>query len=735
MHDHSPNVRPKPKTHCGDLRQLHPALAGLTARQHWLAWRWKFNRKKWTKVPYQPRCPHNHARVNDPATWGAHQDAVDAFERGAADGIGFALFGSGIGAVDVDDCIDPVTGELHPWATDLVKRANTYVERTVGGAGLRIIGLIGASQQAKLHTRMEVPGTPIFVELYGYDAARYITISNLPLIDPGGGLANIDALLDELGRELNPARQQPRKQARPQDPSKRLTTTGGNDRTEASLPSDLLKLIRNGVPAGQRSDRFFYVVKRLQDFGWSMDEISTLLERYPRGIAEKYAGRLEQEISRAYGKGNGPGDNDALLEEMNQKYFVAPDGGKTFVVSFERERGRLVSVFMKFADFANLHLNRSAWATTNNGRLVKIPLGKWWLQHPDRRQYAGLTFAPGNPAEVTDGKFNLWRGWGVTPKQGDWSLMRAHIHWVLACGDDDAADYIIHWLAWAVQHPDQRAEVALVFQGKRGTGKSTLGNAMCKIFGQHAVHISNARHLVGNFNAHLRDCVFLFGDEAYWPGDKASEGALKRLITEPTLFIEPKGRDPITGPNFLHAMLSSNEDWVVPAGEGERRFYKCIVSETHARDPKWFEPLYAQLENGGYEAMLFDLLNFDLGDWHPRHLPRDAGLLDQQKLSLSPLDSWWVELLETGTLYGANPKDPGRAVSNKYETTIDVGSYERITTELGLYDQARNVEPRLRPRSDHMLGNYLREQGCDNTKKVMRRRGWAFPPLQECRAK
>ena len=496
-----------------------------------------------------------------------------------------------------------------------------------------------------------------------------------------------------------------------------------------------MKLICNGVPDGQRSDQFFYVVKRLQDFGWSIDEILPLLARYPRGIAEKYADRLEQEIGRAYGKGNGPRDNDAMLEEMNQKYFVAPEGGKTFVVSFECERGRLMPVFMKFPDFANLHLNRSAWGTANNGRLFIISAGKWWLQHPDRKQYAGLTFAPGNSAEVIDGKFNLWRGWGVIPKQGDWSLMRAHIRWILACGEDDTDDYIIHWLAWAVQHPDQRAEVALVFQGKRGTGKSTLGNAICKIFGQHAVHISNARHLVGNFNAHLRDCVFLFGDETYRPGDKASEGALKRLITEPTLFIEPKGRDAITAPNFLHAMLSSNEDWVVPAGEGERRFFKCVVSEVHARDPKWFGPLYAQLDNGGYEAMLFDLLNFDLGDWHPRHLPRDVGLLDQQKLSLLPLDCWWVELLETGTLCGADPKDPSRAVSNKYETTIDAGGYERTTTRLGLYDQARNVEPRLRPRSDHMLGEYLRKQGCDNEKKVMRRRGWTFPPLKECRAK
>ena len=27
---------------------------------------------------------------------------------------------------------------------------------------------------------------------------------------------------------------------------------------------------------------------------------------------------------------------------------------------------------------------------------------------------------------------NLWRGFGITPKPGDWSLMRGHIHEVVA---------------------------------------------------------------------------------------------------------------------------------------------------------------------------------------------------------------------------------------------------------------------------------------------------------------
>ena len=31
-------------------------------------------------------------------------------------------------------------------------------------------------------------------------------------------------------------------------------------------------------------------------------------------------------------------------------------------------------------------------------------------------------------------------------------------------------------------------------------------------------------------------------------------------------------------------------------------------------------------------------------------------------------------------------------------------------------------------------GVYLNEMGCDNSQKVLRRRGWTFPPLPKCRA-
>src|SRR5262249_14699451 len=249
-----------------------------------------------------------------------------------------------------------------------------------------------------------------------------------------------------------------------------------------------------------------------------------------------------------------------------------------------------------------------------------IPIGQWWTHHRQRRSYSGLVFQPGSSEAVIGGRLNLWRGWGVEPAPGDWSLMRQHIREVLANNNADIDAYIMNWMAWAVQHPAERAEVALVLKGVRGSGRGTLGTALVKLFGQHAVHISSARHLVGHFNAYLRDACFMLADEAYWPGDKSAEGELKRRITEPTLNVEPKGREAIIVPNMLHILMLSNEDWVVPAGEFERRYVVSQVSDHKHQDATWFGPLYQQLKTGGYEAMLHDLLRHELGGWHPRQI-------------------------------------------------------------------------------------------------------------------
>jgi hypothetical protein len=56
------------------------------------------------------------------------------------------------------------------------------------------------------------------------------------------------------------------------------------------------------------------------------------------------------------------------------------------------------------------------------------------------------------------------------------------------------------------------------------------------------------------------------------------------------------------------------------------------------------------------------------------------------------------------------------------------------TRHEGLLTHARKSSPRLRYATDHAIGSFLVKQGASNAKRVMRKRGWTFPVLAECRA-
>src|SRR5262249_14671558 len=142
----------------------------------------------------------------------------------------------------------------------------------------------------------------------------------------------------------------------------------------------------------------------------------------------------------------------------------------------------------------------------------------------------------------------------------------------------------------------------------------------------------------------------LFADEAFWPGDRSAEGTLKRIITELTLIIEKKRFDAFEVANLLHILMATNADWVVPAGMDERRFavFDC-AKEKPSRD--YFNKLYAEVANGGLAAMMHELMNMDLGNWHPRDdVPQTAALLEQKEYSFNSEQAWWYDVLQRGEL-------------------------------------------------------------------------------------
>ncbi|MDR3549981.1 MAG: DUF5906 domain-containing protein [Candidatus Babeliales bacterium] len=242
-----------------------------------------------------------------------------------------------------------------------------------------------------------------------------------------------------------------------------------------------------------------------------------------------------------------------------------------------------------------------------------------WLKSPSRRKYKNIVFDP-TTTECLNGNYNLWKGFTRIPRQGDCSKYWDHVKDNICSGDQELYNHVRKWLAYIFQYPDQ-VHTALVLQASQGTGKNSFVEPLGRLLGAHFAPLSSIAELVSNFNFHLKNAVLIHANEALWGGNRKDLGALKAMITEQYCLIEGKGKDRIQVRNFKHVILSSNEDWPVFLDSDDRRFLVIRVSEQCKENYEYFKLIQDQLDNAGYEALLYDLLHEDLTDFNPRRMP------------------------------------------------------------------------------------------------------------------
>ena len=415
------------------------------------------------------------------------------------------------------------------------------------------------------------------------------------------------------------------------------------------------------------------------------------------------------------------------LEFMNTHYNVVLEGGRTLVIveEYDDVLTRWLFPRLTFADLCRYYANRRVLMETDaNGKPTYQGLANFWIRHAARRTFKGVVFRPEGDKP---GYYNLWRGFAVEPRPGNWSLLEAHMHEIVCRGDERLFTFFKGYLARGVQKPGEQGEVAVAMRGPEGAGKGIVVREYGSLFGQHFLHISDPGHLVGRFNLHLQDAVVVFVDEAFPVTDRSAIGALKRMITEPTLFIEAKYRNAIMAKNMTHVFIASNEQWVVPADVGDRRFLFLDVSGARCGDTKYFAAIGEQMNHGGREAMLDDLLHHDYAGIDLRSPPATAALLEQKLHSLSPPRRWWLSVLEQGAI----PCISGSWETGSVEVYRDVlrDTYVDALRHTGTRDRGPQTELGALL-SKELPGDHPRE----HQRGPERRRTYEFPPLAECRA-
>ena len=144
----------------------------LREMRNWIGWRERWNAAT-GKVDKLPVCittgtgegflrPENHVD---------YDTAVKAIKRLKLSGVGFALTKDcGVIGGDLDQCRDPVSGAIAPWAMEIINLAETYCEVSPSGKGIRFFALGKLPNGASC-----IKYNPAGVELYA--GGRFLTFT------------------------------------------------------------------------------------------------------------------------------------------------------------------------------------------------------------------------------------------------------------------------------------------------------------------------------------------------------------------------------------------------------------------------------------------------------------------------------------------------------------------------------------------------------------------------------
>ena len=174
--------------------------------------------------------------------------------------------------------------------------------------------------------------------------------------------------------------------------------------------------------------------------------------------------------------------------------------------------------------------------------------------------------------------------------------------------------------------------------------------------------------------------------------------------------------------NFSRIIISSNNDWVVPAGAEERRFCVIEPGDSMMQNSNYFKSINEELNNGGYEAMLYDLQNIDLEGIDLRRFPKTNALSIQKSISSSDVEKFWEDRLYDGS-----------TISDQDEWKNSILCYDLYQDYILFSKKIGNSRPKTMSSFGKNLKNVIPE--IERQRGTTKKRNYIYilPDLEQCR--
>ncbi|HGX5868371.1 TPA: primase-helicase family protein [Escherichia coli] len=193
---------------------------------------------------------------------------------------------------------------------------------------------------------------------------------------------------------------------------------------------------------------------------------------------------------------------------------------------------------------------------------------------------AGEVFLPNGPdfVCVTTGVhyINIWRPYVVTETtledgtEPDLSFFFELVERIIP--DKEQREYFYDWLADLIQHPENRKPVGLYFVSEEGTGKGRFIEWLVEKLVVYQCKKSSVLPVSSTFGftGYDRCLLAVFDDFGKVPATTTRK--MKNCISENSILIEEKGKDPRQAPVYFRTIVFTNEMGAYPLSAGDRRW-------------------------------------------------------------------------------------------------------------------------------------------------------------------
>ena len=345
---------------------------------------------------------------------------------------------------------------------------------------------------------------------------------------------------------------------------------------------------------------------------------------------------------------------------------------------------------------------------------------KKFLMDKNTSVYKGVDFSP---AKAKFECLNLWVGPTLTPTVGEWGNIRYFLFELICNSNQDVYDYLINFLAHALQKPEQKPGVMITLLGGQGVGKGTLMNIIETIWSATTYKTNRIKDVTGDFNSPLEGSYWVLLDEAQFAGDRQASEALKSVVTERTVSINPKNQPQRVIPSLHRILSATNQMHVGNRDFDDRRDLTLKVSDKRKGDHIYWKQLNDAIP-AETSAFMYELLHKDISDFVVFNKPNTHELTNQKINSLSPDEAWWLECLQDGCISGiSNDRWPDFIKTQNIERKIEEYR-QRSGRRFGVSSAAQ---------AKHLMSRWCKSSSQGRDKDKSRSRGYLLPTLEIAR--